>query len=224
MTVYMTAFMTKHAFLSTIAAVTLMSCSALSSVLAADPDIEALHDTWAEVRFTVKPKAQPDAYSTLDARAAKLLAKDPGNVELLTWAGIIRSSHAGAKGGLGALKLAKQSRQLFERAMKKDPDALEGGARTSLGVLYAKVPPWPLAFGNKTLAEDMLRESAQRFPDNISTVYFLAEYLDEAGETEEALSLYQQALAIDPSQDNALETEGFHNLIQERLQILSASN
>ncbi len=50
------------------------------------------------------------------------------------------STYAGAKGGLGALSLAKKSRAVLESALMIDDQALQGSAYTSLGALYAKVP------------------------------------------------------------------------------------
>jgi len=64
----------------------------------------------------------------------------PDRAEPLIWEGIVVSSLAGAKGGLGALSLAKQAKTLYEGALKLQPEALEGSAYNSLGVLYYKVP------------------------------------------------------------------------------------
>ncbi len=56
------------------------------------------------------------------------------------WYGIIVASYAGAKGGLGALSLAKDAKQALEHALAIDPKALAGSAYTSLGSLYYQVP------------------------------------------------------------------------------------
>ena len=84
-----------------------------------------------------------------------------GGVEQLgggrVWLGIVQSSHAGAKGGLGALGLAKKARASLESALALDPKALDGSAYTSLGTLYYKVPGFPLGFGNKDKAQEFLR-------------------------------------------------------------------
>ena len=59
------------------------------------------------------------------------------------WEGIIVSSLAGEKGGLGALPLVKQAKTLYEQAIQINGNALDGSAYNSLGVLYYKVPGWP---------------------------------------------------------------------------------
>ena len=63
-------------------------------------------------------------------------------------AGSRHHAWAGAKGGLSALNLVKQAKGLYESALKLQPDALDGSAYNSLGVLYYKVPGWPVGFGD----------------------------------------------------------------------------
>lgn len=77
---------------------------------------------------------------------------------MLIWSAIIDSSWAGAKGGLGALSLVKQARSDLEKAISIDPNALQGSAWTSLGALYYQVPGWPIGFGDKNKAEEMLKK------------------------------------------------------------------
>ena len=71
------------------------------------------------------------------------------------------STWAGAKGGLGALSLAKRARQPLEAALKLDPAALDGSAYTSLGTLYSKVPGFPAGFGDDDKAEQLLKSALQ---------------------------------------------------------------
>lgn len=52
---------------------------------------------------------------------------------------IVLSSWAGAKGGFGALGLAKQAKAEYETAIAIDSKALGGSALNGLGVLYYKV-------------------------------------------------------------------------------------
>jgi tetratricopeptide (TPR) repeat protein len=54
-----------------------------------------------------------------------------------------------------------------------------GSAYTSLGVLYYKVPGWPLSFGNNKKALNDLKKGLELNPDGIDSNYFYAEYLYE---------------------------------------------
>ena len=59
----------------------------------------------------------------------------PQSAPLLAWRGIIMSTYAGAKGGLGALDLAKSALKSLEAARKIDEKAIGGGIDTSIGAL-----------------------------------------------------------------------------------------
>ena len=85
--------------------------------------------------------------------------------EALIWEGIIESSYAGAKGGLGALSLCKEARGNLEAALKLDPKALDGSAYTSLGTLYYKVPGFPVGFGDDDKAGKLLQKALEAEPE-----------------------------------------------------------
>lgn len=108
-------------------------------------------------------------------------AAHPDDLALKTWAGIIIGSYAGAKGGLGALSLAEESKAAYESVIDKDPSVLNGSALTSLGVLYYKVPGWPLGFGDEERAAFMLKRGLALNPDGIDSNYFYADFLFSQG-------------------------------------------
>jgi tetratricopeptide (TPR) repeat protein len=95
----------------------------------------------------------------------------------LIWEGIVVSSEAGARGGLGGLSLAKDAKKVLEESLKLDEKALSGSAYTSLAALYAKVPGWPLGFGDKKKAEELFLKSLNANPDGIDPNFFYGEYL-----------------------------------------------
>ena len=158
--------------------------------------VEGLSSQWAQINFE-RPANQREALlKSLHKEAQQEVANNKGDADLLTWAGIVTSSYAGAKGGLGALGLAKQARRYFEQAMAIDPEALNGGARTSLGVLYYQVPSWPIGFGKDKTAEQLLVASYEKHPDNIDALYFYADFLTEQKRTGEAIKIFKQALEL----------------------------
>lgn len=144
----------------------------------------------------------------LSARAEGFAQKYPNRAEPLVWEGIVLSSYAGAKGGVGALSLAKKSRDTLLQSVKLDPSALQGSAYTSLGALYFKVPGWPLGFGDRDKAADYLRKALALNPQGIDPNYFMGELLYEEGDYAGATSYLQKALAAPARPDRSLADAG----------------
>ena len=112
------------------------------------------------------------------------------------WCGKASSSArwAGEKGGLGALGLVKQAKALYEQAIQIDGNVLDGSAYNSLGVLYYKVPGWPVGFGDKTKARELLNKALAINPKGIDPNFFYGEYLAETQHPEEAATYLDRAL------------------------------
>ncbi|WP_430455158.1 tetratricopeptide repeat protein [Rheinheimera sp.] len=182
----------KHLF----AAVTLLASSTvLADVLA---DIKPLQDRWAEVNYALPEDDREKAFAELLANADKVVGSNPDKAEALIWRGIIKSSYANAKGGLGALSVAEGSKADLEQALKLDPTALQGSAYTSLGVLYAKVPGWPIGFGDNKKAKELLLKALEQNPQGIDPNYFYADYLAGKRDWAEALRYLEIAKAAQP--------------------------
>ncbi len=124
------------------------------------------------------------------------------------WSGIIKSTFAGAKGGLGALSLAKGARADLEHAMSLDANALDGSAYASLGTLYFKVPGWPLGFGSDKKARQMLENALTLNPDGIDPNYFYADFLRDQGDYEKAEQHLLKALQAAPRPERPLADKG----------------
>jgi tetratricopeptide (TPR) repeat protein len=123
---------------------------------AADALLEELADLqqrWAVANYALHDKPRVAALELLVQDAEAVTGRYPQRAEGWIWSGIIRSTLAGAKGGLGALGIAKAAKRDLERAIELDPAALDGSAYTSLGTLYSKVPGWPVGFGNEKKAK-----------------------------------------------------------------------
>lgn len=160
--------------------------------------IEHLQRRWAEIHYTLPPDAQATALEALAAEADRRVEAHPGAAGLRIWAGIVRSTQAGASGGLDALSLVKNARRDLERALALDPMALDGSAYTSLGALYYQVPGWPLAFGDEDKAERYLKRALSIDPDGLDSLYFWGDYLHEQGRDAEARQALQRALQAPP--------------------------
>lgn len=156
------------------------------------PLLQLQHE-WAHINYELEDDQKADAFIALIAKAKAFVNEAPDNAELLIWQGIIQSSTAGAKGGLGALDYAKAARKSFEQAMRLDENALSGSAMTSLGVLYHKLPGWPISFGSDKKAEKLLKHALEVNPDGIDPNYFYAEFLFDNGKYSQAREYAQKA-------------------------------
>ncbi len=167
---------------------------------AADAIVEVaeLQHGWEVIKYQTPEKQQEKQYEGLAAKARKVSEANPGRAEPLVWEGIILSSWAGAKGGLGALSLAKQARNRYEEAIRIQPDVLDGSAYNSLGVLYYKVPGWPIGFGDHKKAAELLQKALSINPNGIDPNFFYGEYLLEEGKAREAAAYLERALNAPP--------------------------
>jgi len=183
---------------------------ASNSIFAAqlDEEIKTLQQEWAVIKYQTPESEQAKRYEALAGQAAGVSDSFPGRAEPLVWEGIILSTWAGAKGGLGALSLAKQSRSKLEAAIEIDPEALQGSAYTSLGTLYFKVPGWPIGFGDTEKAEELLKKALAINPDGIDPNFFYGEFLLEEERYSESVAALSHALNAPPRADRPVADAG----------------
>ncbi len=160
-------------------------------------DIQTLQTRWAEIKYQTPDADQEKAFVSLVAEAEKLRAANTSSPYLI-WEAIIRSTYAGAKGGLGALDEVKQAKKLLEQAIKLDPAAMNGSAYTSLGSLYYQVPGWPVGFGDDKKAKELLLKGLSYNPDGIDSNYFYGDYLLEQKDYKQAIAAFEKALKAAP--------------------------
>ena len=176
----------------------LLSAVSLPSLALTDSgqkSLQLLQSRWAEINYQV-PAAQREAeFAKLAAEADTLVRSNPQDAEFYIWRGIILSTYAGAKGGLGALDLVKQSKASLEQAVALDPKALEGSAYTSMGALYYQVPGWPIGFGDDEQAEKLLKQALQLNPNGIDPNYFYGDFLFRQARYNEAKRALEKAQA-----------------------------
>ena len=180
-------------------------------------ELAPLQQRWAEVQYQTPEKARADAFEQLAGEAEQLVQRHADAAEPLIWQGIILSTWAGAKGGLGALALCKQARQSLEAAIKINPAALDGSAYTSLGSLYYQVPGWPVGFGDDDKAEELLKKALALAPDGIDANFFYGDYLMDQGRYGEAVAVLEHAAAAAPRPGRELADQGRQAEIQAKL-------
>jgi tetratricopeptide (TPR) repeat protein len=180
----------------------------LVTVLPALADVASVAQSWDDIMYHQAPAAREQALKTLTETARAEVAAKPKDAALLIWYGIVESSYAGEKGGLGALGLAKDARAALELAIDLDPTALEGSAYTSLGTLYYKVPGWPIGFGSDKKARENLEKALTLNPTGIDPNYFMGEFLFAQGDYAHAKSSLTTALASPDRPGRPLGDEG----------------
>ena len=156
-------------------------------------DIKPLQQRWAEVNYQLDQDKREQAFADLLTQADAVVAANADKAEAYIWRGIITSSYAGAKGGLGALSLTEKSKADLEQAIALNATALQGSAYTSLGVLYYKVPGWPVGFGSDKKARKLLTKALELNPQGIDPNYFYAEFLTEERDYKAAMRYLQIA-------------------------------
>ncbi|MBA4264179.1 MAG: hypothetical protein C0453_03775 [Comamonadaceae bacterium] len=197
---------------------TLMLLAPLSHAAPVDEAVQELQQGWESIRYQAPANEREKRFQTLATRARELSTSLQGRAEPLIWEGIIVSSLAGEKGGLGALPLVKQAKGLYEAALSIDPKALDGSAYNSLGVLYYKVPGWPIGFGNKTKADELLRQALSINPNGIDPNFFYAEYLVETKRPSEAVVYLERALKAPDRPGRSLADTGRREEVRQLLE------
>jgi tetratricopeptide (TPR) repeat protein len=185
--------------------------------------LQQLQTRWAEINYQLPKDQREAAFAKLGAAAEEAVKAEPKAAELLIWRGVILSTWAGAKGGLGALELVKQAKTSLEAALAIDPQALSGSAYTSLGSLYYQVPGWPLGFGNDKQAEAMLKKALQINPDGIDPNYFYGDYLFRQKRYAGARTALLRAQAAGDRPGRALADEGRRGEIRALLAKVDAA-
>ena len=173
-----------------------------------DESVAKLQTEWEQIKYRQPADKQEQAFEALSKEAAAVRAEHPDRAEADIWYGIIVASHAGAKGGLGALSLVKDARSALEKALAKNPNALDGSAYTSLGSLYYQVPGWPIGFGDDEKAEKMLTQALAINPDGLDPNYFYGDFLQRQKRYEEARAALEKALAAKDRPGRELADKG----------------
>jgi tetratricopeptide (TPR) repeat protein len=181
---------------------------AAPAVAGADESVAALQAEWEQIKYRQPADRQERAFEALAKKAGAVRAEYRDRSDVDIWYGIVVASHAGAKGGLGALSLAKEAKAAFEQALARDPKALEGSGYTSLGSLYYQVPGWPIGFGDKDKARDLLGRALAINPRGIDPNYFMGDFLYRVGDYQGARRSLELALQAPPRPARPLADEG----------------
>ena len=192
----------------------LFSAAAAAQADGLEDGLQNIQHQWEHIHYQVPEDKQDAAFHQLEENVDAFIKQYPGRAEPLVWKAIILSTHAGAKGGLGALSMVRKARDLLEQAEKIDPNTLNGSIYTTLGSLYYQVPGWPLGYGDDEKAETFLKKALQINPDGIDANYFYGDFLYRKGHYSKALAVLEKALHAPDRPNRPLADEGRRKEIQ----------
>jgi len=185
-------------------------------------DILRLSLDWEHIKFQVENlDEQERQLAVLAEHAADIARRYPTAPEAMIWLGIVNSEQASIAGQNGspfkALGFANRARDILEKVEKADPKTMDAGAPTSLGVLYYRVPRFPIGFGDKGKARKMLQEAISNAPNGLDANYFYGDFLYEQQEYPEAIKVLKRALTLPGHPDRPIWDRSRRLVIQELL-------
>jgi tetratricopeptide (TPR) repeat protein len=177
---------------------------------------------WEHIKFQVDNlDEQERQMAVLAEHAADIVRRYPTAPEALIWLGIVNSEQASMAGQnnspFKALGFANRARDILEKVEKTDPATMEAGAPTSLGVLYYRVPGFPIGFGDKAKARKLLQEAIANSPNGLDANYFYGDFLYEQHEYPEAIKVLKRALTLPGHPDRPIWDRSRRLVIQELL-------
>ena len=198
-----------------------------TSAAAEDPGVNAailqLALNWEHIKFEVTDKdVQEKQMAALADHAGGIVQQYPGHPEPAIWQAILISEQASMasenSSPFKALSFAKHAREILEPIAKQYPAVLDAGAPTSLGVLYYRVPRFPIAFGDKAKARELLQEAIKYAPDGLDANYFYGDFLYSEHEYPVAEQVFKHALALPPHPDRPIWDKSRRLVMQEDLE------
>jgi len=176
---------------------------------AMDAAVRRINDQWAHIRYQVADRNEQ--YRQLDAlagQAAQVSARYPGRAEPLLWQGIVVSEEAARASVLKQLGFARSARDILERAQGIDPNIADGGVKMSLGVLYYRVPGFPIGFGSTTKARALLEAALKQDPNGLDNNFFYADFLNDEGHPAQAKQYVLRGLQAPVNRDRPVWDAG----------------
>jgi tetratricopeptide (TPR) repeat protein len=183
---------------------------------ALSPEVRRLQTKWESIKFDVPEGDEQTKQMNALGEEADAVAKNLSGVpEALIWDGIITSERASMASTFSALGLATRARDMLEQAYKMDPARMDAGATTSLGVLYYRVPGFPIGFGDKAKARQLLEQAVKLAPNGLDAWYFYGDFLYTQSEYPKAVDVFRHALKIPVRPDRPLWDKNRRLVIEE---------
>ena len=165
-----------------------------------DAEVMRINNAWAHIRYQVKDRdAQFSQLASLANQAHQVTVRYPNKAEPLLWEGIVISEEAARASTFRQLGLASSARDVLAKAYSLNPRVADGGAAMSLGVLYYKVPGWPIGWGNTKKARFFFQQALLQDPRGLDNNFFYGDFLQQEGDKVHARQFLQRALQAAPT-------------------------
>lgn len=188
----------------------LLSVQCLAESL--DASLRSVEAEWASIYYGTPKSKQGPAFVQLLDKTTDLSKQYPNAAEPIFWQAVVKATYADHQDAFSALGAIHEARDLLVKAIKINPEAMNGSAYVTLGTLYYMVPVWPIAFGDDHAAQQMLETALKINPDGIDANYFYGEFLLLHNKPKDAALYFERASAA-PSRaeqayaDNQLKAE-----------------
>jgi tetratricopeptide (TPR) repeat protein len=187
--------------IATLLLVALSVCAQASEDTSLKSELLRLAQDWEHVKLQVIGRGdQERKMAVLALRAGKIAEQYENIPDPIVWVGIITSEEASLANENGsplkAFELAKRARDILEMVEKTDPMTMDAAAPTTLGLLYDRVPGFPMGFGDKAKARLYLQEAVRYAPDGLDANFFYGDFLYKHGEQCEAVKVFERALTL----------------------------
>lgn len=160
--------------------------TSLAQAGASEAEIVKLRTDWAKAKYETPKAQQLAAFEQVINEADELNKKYPDDAHVMLWYATSLSSFAQLKGGMGVLPRVKKARALLEDALTKQPRIENGFGYGVIGAMYARVPGFPVAFGDKKKARAFLQAAVKIDPKGSDSNYYYGDFLADMGESAEA--------------------------------------
>lgn len=161
-----------------------------------------IEESWVDTADIAPVPRRTNLFLQLTEQISDVVIAFPRKAEPLILKSAILLTMAEDASSFVALGLVNQAKKLLSKAIDINPKASDGSALVTMGVLYYKVPPWPIAFGDDVAAEMYLLKALEVSPNGVSSNYFYADFLLNQGKEQQATAYLNRAIEakIDPKQ------------------------
>jgi len=161
-------------------------------------ELLAIQHSWAHIKYHAPKAERRHAFAALLEKSKALSSQYPEQAGAMAWSAVILYNYAGEVGGIKALGMVKHAHRILLRAEAINPTAANGLIYTALGLLYYRVPGWPIAFGDDARAERYLRKALALHPDGLDANYFMGDYLLRKKRYRQAVKYLRRAMQAPP--------------------------
>lgn len=161
---------------------------------AMDNVLQKIESEWAIAEHTYSVGERKTAFQKLLKQTEALTNEFPGKAKPLILQACIVLTRAKIENSLAALSSVHEAKKILDKAIAINPNADRGSAMVTLGILYYKVPGWPIAFGDNDKAKKMLQKALKINPKGMDSNYFYAEFLLTQDKPEKATTYLAKAV------------------------------